>query len=241
MRSANAWAKLAGQSAAWVHWRGRMAYHSLRGGEGGCGKQSTSSHSWSGAAGWSGWRCRAASTFSGVRDPRPLAPLTGRWVALIAAGVGVTPVRALLDDLPAGADAVALFESLKRGAVAAGQRGDGARPGTRWAGWRGPGCTSRASVLCRARRTTPSRRPTPHTTDVRTANPAYGFRRGGRPTVSSPEPPWWQRRRCHRRDRALRPLQPIPAAGPRPPARTPHDGWRHRLLRCSWLRAPFHG
>jgi ferredoxin-NADP reductase/DMSO/TMAO reductase YedYZ heme-binding membrane subunit len=37
--------------------------------------------------------------------------LTGRRVALIAAGVGVTPVRALLEDLPAGADPVVLLRA----------------------------------------------------------------------------------------------------------------------------------
>jgi ferredoxin-NADP reductase/DMSO/TMAO reductase YedYZ heme-binding membrane subunit len=37
--------------------------------------------------------------------------LHGRRVALIAAGVGVTPVRALLEDLPAGADPVVLLRA----------------------------------------------------------------------------------------------------------------------------------
>ena len=37
--------------------------------------------------------------------------LTGSRVALIAAGVGVTPVRALLEDLPAGADPVVLLRA----------------------------------------------------------------------------------------------------------------------------------
>ncbi|MFZ0379276.1 MAG: hypothetical protein WCD11_16880 [Solirubrobacteraceae bacterium] len=37
--------------------------------------------------------------------------MTGPRVALIAAGVGVTPVRALLEDLPAGADPVALLRA----------------------------------------------------------------------------------------------------------------------------------
>jgi ferredoxin-NADP reductase len=37
--------------------------------------------------------------------------LTGRRVALIAAGVGVTPVRALLEDLPPGADPVVLLRA----------------------------------------------------------------------------------------------------------------------------------
>ena len=40
----------------------------------------------------------------------------------------------------------------------------------------------------------------------------YGLRRGGRLTVSWAVRPWWQRRRCHRRDRALPGLRPIPAA-----------------------------
>jgi ferredoxin-NADP reductase/DMSO/TMAO reductase YedYZ heme-binding membrane subunit len=37
--------------------------------------------------------------------------LSGRGVALIAAGVGVTPVRALLEDLPAGSDIVVLLRA----------------------------------------------------------------------------------------------------------------------------------
>ena len=37
--------------------------------------------------------------------------LTGRRVALIAAGVGVTPVRALLEDLPVGAEPVVLLRA----------------------------------------------------------------------------------------------------------------------------------
>jgi len=37
--------------------------------------------------------------------------LQGRRVALIAAGVGVTPVRALLEDLPAGSDPVVLLRA----------------------------------------------------------------------------------------------------------------------------------
>jgi ferredoxin-NADP reductase len=37
--------------------------------------------------------------------------LTGRRVAMIAAGVGVTPVRALLEDLPPGADPVVVLRA----------------------------------------------------------------------------------------------------------------------------------
>ena len=37
--------------------------------------------------------------------------LTGRRVALIAAGVGVTPLRALLEDLPAGAEPVVVLRA----------------------------------------------------------------------------------------------------------------------------------
>ena len=50
--------------------------------------------------------------------------------------------------------------------------------------------------LCRAA-------PADHSADAWTAGPAYGLRRAGRPIVSSAESPWWRRRRCHRRDRAL--------------------------------------
>ncbi|MFZ0972651.1 MAG: hypothetical protein WAN22_10535 [Solirubrobacteraceae bacterium] len=46
-----------------------------------------------------------------MHDPRPLAPLAGRRVALIATGVGVTPLRALLEDPPACDDPVVLLRA----------------------------------------------------------------------------------------------------------------------------------
>ena len=84
-------------------------------------------------------------------------------------------------------------------------------------------------------RNAPGRRSTP--LHVRTANPADGLRPAGQSSASSPDPPWWQRRRCHRHDLAFPALRPIPAAGLRRLARTPRS-WGHRLLRCSSVRAP---
>jgi ferredoxin-NADP reductase/DMSO/TMAO reductase YedYZ heme-binding membrane subunit len=47
--------------------------------------------------------------------------LTGRRVALIAAGVGVTPVRALLEDLPAGSEPVVLLRASSEDEVVLGK------------------------------------------------------------------------------------------------------------------------
>ena len=80
--------------------------------------------------------------------------------------------------------------------------------------------------LTRPPRATPSGGPYDLRMDRQTLR--NGFRRTGRQTAGSAEPPWWQRRRCHHRDRALPALRPIRAAGPGRPMRMPHGGRRLR-------------
>jgi ferredoxin-NADP reductase len=76
--------------------------------------------------------------------------LTGRRVALIAAGVGVTPVRSLLEDLPPSAEPVVLLRALSEEEMLLGNevleltRARGGR--VLGPAWRRRGSTSRASA-----------------------------------------------------------------------------------------------
>jgi hypothetical protein len=112
------------------------------------------------------------------------------------------------DELLLGTGARDIHQDRRRGGtVGRGRAGAGAPRGL----WR----------LRPPARNAPGRRST-HTLDVRTV-PADGLRPAGQSSASSPRPPWWQHRRCHRRDLAFPALRPIPALRLRRLARTPRS------------------